>query len=238
MPIAEPTPTPEAGRADLARDARPLRRVGLDVSRDRHRGRHDPAVPHGRGPLLLGRRHPVGLVDRARRPLVRPPEPARMARQRDRRSTAPGRREWAGGIRRTDGPVGDRGAPGRADAGLGGDPRRDLPRRSVAAPGGDRDRRSGSPASPSSSVRPHSVAAGRSIRWASPPASSPRSRGRAGSLFASRRAALPGRPLVATGLQMVLGGLVLAVMAALVRRARAPSTRRRSPATRSSRSPT
>jgi drug/metabolite transporter (DMT)-like permease len=35
-----------------------------------------------------------------------------------------------------------------------------------------------------------------------------------GSLFASRRAALPSRPLVATGLQMVLGGLVLAVMAA------------------------
>ena len=34
-----------------------------------------------------------------------------------------------------------------------------------------------------------------------------------GSLFASRRASLPGRPLVATGLQMVLGGLVLAVMA-------------------------
>ena len=34
-----------------------------------------------------------------------------------------------------------------------------------------------------------------------------------GSLFASRRAALPSRPLVATGLQMVLGGLVLAVMA-------------------------
>ena len=36
-----------------------------------------------------------------------------------------------------------------------------------------------------------------------------------GSLFASRRASLPGRPLVATGLQMFLGGLVLAVMAAL-----------------------
>ena len=36
-----------------------------------------------------------------------------------------------------------------------------------------------------------------------------------GSLFASRRASLPGRPLVATGLQMVLGGLVLAVMASL-----------------------
>src|SRR6476620_7092315 len=34
-----------------------------------------------------------------------------------------------------------------------------------------------------------------------------------GSLFASRRASLPGRPLVATALQMVLGGLVLAVMA-------------------------
>jgi drug/metabolite transporter (DMT)-like permease len=37
----------------------------------------------------------------------------------------------------------------------------------------------------------------------------------AGSLFASRRAALPGRPLVATGLQMLLGGLVLTVMATL-----------------------
>src|SRR6476469_8882178 len=36
-----------------------------------------------------------------------------------------------------------------------------------------------------------------------------------GSLFASRRASLPGRPLVATGLQMVLGGLVLGVMATL-----------------------
>ena len=35
-----------------------------------------------------------------------------------------------------------------------------------------------------------------------------------GSLFASRRAVLPSRPLVATGLQMSLGGLVLAVAAA------------------------
>jgi drug/metabolite transporter (DMT)-like permease len=35
----------------------------------------------------------------------------------------------------------------------------------------------------------------------------------AGSLFASHRAVLPRRPLVATGLQMLLGGLVLAVMA-------------------------
>ncbi|HEV8403434.1 MAG TPA: EamA family transporter [Candidatus Limnocylindrales bacterium] len=34
-----------------------------------------------------------------------------------------------------------------------------------------------------------------------------------GSLFASHRATLPPRPLVATGLQMVLGGLVLSVMA-------------------------
>ena len=34
-----------------------------------------------------------------------------------------------------------------------------------------------------------------------------------GSLFASQRASLPGRPLVATGLQMLLGGLVLSVMA-------------------------
>lgn len=36
-----------------------------------------------------------------------------------------------------------------------------------------------------------------------------------GSLFASHRAVLPRRPLVATGVQMVLGGLVLAVMAAI-----------------------
>ena len=48
---------------------------------------------------------------------------------------------------------------------------------------------------------------------ASPPASSRPIAWAAGSLFASHRAVLPGRPLVATGLQMVLGGLVLAVMA-------------------------
>ncbi len=36
-----------------------------------------------------------------------------------------------------------------------------------------------------------------------------------GSLFASHRATLPGRPLVATGAQMLAGGGVLAVMAAL-----------------------
>ena len=36
-----------------------------------------------------------------------------------------------------------------------------------------------------------------------------------GSLFASHRAVLPGRSLVATGLQMLLGGLVLSAMAAL-----------------------
>jgi drug/metabolite transporter (DMT)-like permease len=34
-----------------------------------------------------------------------------------------------------------------------------------------------------------------------------------GSLFASHRAVLPARPLVATGLQMILGGIVLSVMA-------------------------
>jgi drug/metabolite transporter (DMT)-like permease len=36
-----------------------------------------------------------------------------------------------------------------------------------------------------------------------------------GSLFASHRAVLPKRPLVATGVQMLLGGLVLTVMAAV-----------------------
>ena len=37
----------------------------------------------------------------------------------------------------------------------------------------------------------------------------------AGSLFASHRARLPGRPLVSTGAQMLTGGLVLAVMGAI-----------------------
>jgi drug/metabolite transporter (DMT)-like permease len=37
----------------------------------------------------------------------------------------------------------------------------------------------------------------------------------AGSLFASHRAVLPARPLVATGLQMLLGGLVLGAMATI-----------------------
>lgn len=37
----------------------------------------------------------------------------------------------------------------------------------------------------------------------------------AGSLFASHRAALPKRPLVATGIQMLIGGIVLAVMGAV-----------------------
>ena len=237
MPTAEPTPTPEAGRADLARDARPLRRLGLDVPRDRHRGRHDPAVPHGRGPLPLGRRHPVGLVDRARGPLVRPPEPARMARQRDRRSAAAGRREWAGRVRRADGPVGDRGAPHRADAGLGRDPRRDLPRRSAAAPGGRSGSRSGSPASRSSSVRPRSVAAGRSIRWASPPACSPRSPGR--PVRCSPRAG-PSCPAARSSPRASRWSSA----GSSSRRwphspaSWAPSTRRRSPAIRSSRSPT
>jgi drug/metabolite transporter (DMT)-like permease len=36
-----------------------------------------------------------------------------------------------------------------------------------------------------------------------------------GSLFASHRAVLPKRPLVATGVQMLLGGLLLAIMAAV-----------------------
>jgi drug/metabolite transporter (DMT)-like permease len=36
-----------------------------------------------------------------------------------------------------------------------------------------------------------------------------------GSLFASHRAVLPRRPLVATGVQMVLGGIVLAIMGGL-----------------------
>ena len=47
-----------------------------------------------------------------------------------------------------------------------------------------------------------------------------------GSLFASHRAMLPRRPLVATGIQMLLGGLLLGVVGVLTRRAREASTSR------------
>ena len=147
-------------------------------------------------PILL-----AWSIAREGRSFVRP-EPARMARQRDRRSAAAGRREWAGRIRRTDGPVGDRGAPGRDDAGLGGDPRAGSSSAIGCRGWRSSGSRSASPASRSSSVRPHSVAAGRSILWASPPASSPRSRGREVRCSPHGAPSLPGRPLVATGLQM------------------------------------
>ena len=85
------------------------------------------------------------------------------------------------------------------DAGLGRDLRRDLPRRAAAAAGRRRDRRRLRRASRSSSARRPSAATGAldpvglaaillsPIAWST------------GSLFASHRASLPSRPLVATG---------------------------------------
>ena len=97
--------------------------------------------------------------------------------------------------------------------------------------------RSGSRVSRSSSARRRSVAAARSTRSGSPPASSPRSRGR--GVRCSPRTGRPARqPARRDRPPDALGGLVLAVMAALCRRARRPSTRRPSPAIHSSRSPT
>ena len=122
------------------------------------------------------------------------------------------------------------------DAGLGRDPRRDLPRRAAAAPGRHRDRRRvrrrRDPRRPAASRRQRV----RSTRSASPPACSPRSPGRPVRCSPHIAPSLPGRPLVATGLQMVLGGLVLVGHGHGHRRARAPSTSARSPAIRSSRS--
>ncbi len=100
----------------------------------------------------------------------------------------------------------------RDDAGLGRHPRPGLPRRAAAAAGDRRASRSGSSAWPSSSA-----AAFGGDRRARPG----RARGpdlladRLGDRLAVRLAPrrLPRRPLVATGLQMLSGGLVLAAMA-------------------------
>ena len=60
----------------------------------------------------------------------------------------------------------------------------------------------------------------------------------AGSLFSAHGARLPRDPFLTTGLQMLCGGLVLAVDRGRDRRARGRSTRRRSRRSRSSRSST
>ena len=141
----------------------------------------------------------------ARRPLLRRAQPARMARQRHRRRAPARRRDGHGRVRRTDDPVGHHRAAHRHHAGLGRDLRSDLPRR---APAAHRDRRH------RARVRGVAILVGPSafggtgaldplglaavlispIAWS------------IGSLFASHRAMLPSRPLVATGIQMVLGG--------------------------------
>ena len=181
-----------AGRADLARAARPVRRLGLDLPRHRDRGRDDPAVPDGGRPVLCS----PGLIllawsiAREGRAFV-VPTPARMARQRDRRRAAARRRDGHGRVRRADRPVRDHRPADRDDAGLGRDPRSDLPRRAAAAAGGRRHRRRvrrrrdprrpvgvrrGRARSTRSAWRRSSS---RPIAWAS------------GSLFASHRAVLP-----------------------------------------------
>ena len=59
--------------ADLDRPADPVRRLGLDLPRDRHRDRHDPAVPDGGDPVPDRRRRPARVVGRPRGPGARPP---------------------------------------------------------------------------------------------------------------------------------------------------------------------
>ena len=125
-------------RPALARPARPLHRLGIDLPRHRRGGRHDPAVPHGGDPLRPRRARAPDLLGRAGPRLVRDAQPSRVARQRDRGRAAPWRRDGHGRVGRADDPVRNCRADHRVDAGLG----RDLRSRPVrgAAPG-DRDRR-------------------------------------------------------------------------------------------------
>ena len=110
---------------------------------------------------------------------------------------------------RADHPIGDHGAAGRADAGLGRDLRAGPARRATAAAG-----RSSASSSASSGWRSswdrrpwaraaRSTPAGLAAVIISPIAWS------LGSLYASHRAVLPRQPLVATGAQMLAGGAVL-----------------------------
>ena len=130
----EPPGAAAAPVADLARDARPLRRLGLDLPRHRDRRRVDPAVPDGGAPL---RASPAVLLawSIARDGGSSRAEPARVPRQRHRRRAAARRRDGLGRLGRADRAVGDRRAADRADAALGRDPRLGLPRRAAAAPG-------------------------------------------------------------------------------------------------------
>ena len=112
---------PERGR-DLARAARPLPGLGLDLPRDRDRGRDDPAVPDGGDPVRCSPGSILLAWSIAReRPIVRRADPTRVARQRHRRRAAARRRDGHGRLRRADDPVGHHGAAHRDDAGLGRD---------------------------------------------------------------------------------------------------------------------
>ena len=208
----EPRRPPDRG-SRLARPAHPVRGLGLDLPRDRGRGRDDPAVPHGGHPVRDRRDGADGLVAPAGARLVRRPESARVARHDHRRHAAARWRHGHGRVRRADDPVGHRGPAHRDDAGLGRDLRARLPRRAAAA---DRRRSASSSASSGVAILVGPTILGQTgaldplglaaiivspIAWS------------LGSLYASHRATLPRQPLVATGTQMLAGGAVLALMA-------------------------
>ena len=141
MPTA-PRRAPATGGRHLAGHARPVPRVGLDVPRHRGRGRDDPAVPHGGGPV---RASPARSSSPGRSPASGGafawPTRREWRDSRDRRRPAARRRHGHGRLRRADDPVGHRRAADRADAGLGRGLRADLPRRAAAAARRRRHRR-------------------------------------------------------------------------------------------------
>ena len=191
-----------------------LRPAGLGV-------RGDPADPRG--------------TRRPTRPVRRPglPDPAPAARLGDRRRRAPARRDGPRRPRRADRPGRRRRLPDRPAAGLDRRPRPDLLRRAAAPDGRRGDRRRAWSGWRSSSVRSGTgggpafdpfglvVLLCSPICWAS------------GSLYSSHKAVLPRRPLTATGLQMVCGGVLLLIAAVADRRAGELRRRRRSRAARS-----
>ena len=210
------------GAAIWRRDARPVRRLGLDLPRHRGRGRDHPAVPHGGVPVRAGRGCSCSAgsacAPTATSSIARPGASC-ATRRSSARCCSAAAWAWSRGASRPSRPgsprcssrrcrSGSRSSAGSSSASacrgwpvvgivVGFIGRRD-PRRP------DRARRE-----PARSTR-----AGLAAVLVSPIAWS------TGSLFAAHRATLPRDPLVATGGQMLAGAGVLALMVDRSRRAR------------------
>ena len=126
---------------DLGRHARPVRGLGLDLPRDRHRGRDVPAVHHGR---RSGSGWPGVIL------LTWSIAPRPVARSSGRPGASGATRPSSAALLLGGGmglvawgeqtiPSGHRGAHHRDDARLDRRPRRHLPRRAPAAAGRRRD---------------------------------------------------------------------------------------------------